>query len=148
MTYWTLVMLAIFYFFIRIQLVIHVFDTLQFFWRLKKHHVTQGEQNKIAMKRWGGGRMRSAKLKKESWLMDLDLWHVFWKYLKNMLISFGYNTSRKKKPKLDKERRKKLLHQSLKSGKESFRLMLKVLQKMKCKMEAKACSLISWSTLR
>lgn len=50
-----------------------------------------------------------------------------------------HDLSRRKKPKLDKLRRKKLLPWSLKNGKGHFQLMMKVLQKMKFKMETKTC---------
>lgn len=57
-------------------------------WRLKMLHGTRGEQNKIIMKRWEGGRMRNEKLMKESWLVH-KIHDVLWKYW----ISFSKTAS-------------------------------------------------------
>ena len=93
--------------------------------------------------------MRSERLMKECWLVD-EVYEIrtnYWITFLKVLVTW-YNLSRKKKQKHEKQRRKKLLHWSLINGKEHFLLMLKERPKMKCKMEAKDCSLILWSTSR
>ena len=53
---------------------------------------------------------------------------------------------RKKKPRLKGLRKRKKLLLSSKSGKVNFPLTLKVLLRMKFKMEVRVCFLILWST--
>lgn len=57
-----------------------------------------------------------------------------------------HDSYRRKKPRLDRSRRRKLLHWSLTNGKESFQWMLKDQQEMICKTEVRICCLILWNT--
>lgn len=96
--------------------------------------------------------MRSGRHKNVSWCVD-DPVFLCWKnrfafVLLDCQLNIWPLFYRKKKPKLRRRGRRKLLHQSLRSGKENFPQMLKVLQRMKCRMDIRICFLLLWNTSR